>query len=104
MITLTLEEYLSAMMSQNAPMGDVTFQCPRCRTLQSANDLIKAGAGKNINQVKRYLGFSCIGRFDSSKGCSWSLGGLFQIHELEIVFPNGEPAPRFIPISADLCL
>lgn len=104
MITLTLDELLSAMRSQNVPQRDVTFQCPRCKTLQSSNDLIKAGAGKNAIEVAKYLGFSCIGRFDKSKGCDWTLGGLLQIHELEVILPSGKLHPFFVPISAEQCL
>lgn len=104
MITVTLDEYLSMIKSQNVPMINATFQCPHCKTLQSTQDLINAGAGKTPEDIDHYIGFSCIGRFDKSKGCDWTLGGLFQIHELEIIFPDGETAPRFIPIGADQCL
>lgn len=62
---------------------------------QSATDLIEAGAGANFDSVQGFLGFSCIGRFDTSKGCNWTLGGLFKLHELEIVTEDGERYPRF---------
>lgn len=104
MITLTLEEYISAIKSQDVDTLDATFKCPKCETLQSISDLIKAGAGKNKDEVLKFIGFSCIGRFDSKKGCDWTLGGLFQIHELEVIYPDGSVGPRFIPIGADQCL
>jgi len=98
MITMTLDEFLAAIKSQNKDILDVTFQCPRCKTLQSANDLIAAGAGKNLDEVERYLAFSCIGRFDKSKGCDWTLGGVFQFHELEVIDSHGKVHPRFLPV------
>ena len=117
MKTMTLEEFRTEMKSQGKPIGDVTFQCPRCKTLQSANDLITAGAGKNFEEVEGYLGFSCIGRFTDNIecnwtlgfshigrstdniGCNWTLGGLLRIHELEVVTPDGEHHPRFMPMK-----
>jgi hypothetical protein len=104
MITLTIDEYFSAIESQNVPRKDATFLCPHCGTLQSANDLIKAGAGKTSDDISGVLAFSCIGRWDNSKGCDWTLGGLIQIHELEVIDSKGIAYPRFIPISAEQCL
>ncbi len=101
MKTMTLDEFKGAIKSQGVPIVDVTFQCPRCKLLQSANDLIKAGAGKNMGEVEKYLGFSCVGRWDDSKGCDWTLGGLFQLHKLEVVTPDGEHHPRFMPIPTN---
>lgn len=97
---MTLEEFHEAMKSQGVSIEQVTFQCPKCKTLQSANDLIAAGAGKNLNEVEKYLGFSCIGRFSKNKGCDWTLGGLFKIHELEVITEDGKRHPRFMPVSA----
>ncbi len=99
METMTLEEYKSAIKSQGVPIEDVTFHCPSCKKLQSARDLIRAGAGKDLDEVEKYLAFSCVGRFDSSQGCDWTLGGLFQIHELEVITPDGKHHPRFMPVA-----
>lgn len=99
---MTLEEFRAAMKAQNVPLEDVTFRCPRCKTLQSANDLINAGAGKNLDEVEKYLAFSCVGRFGNhQKGCNWTLGGLFQIHDLEVITPDGKHHPRFMPNVSD---
>ena len=92
---ITLEEYKKQMKAQNCELEDVKFICPRCKTHQSARDLINAGAGKDIDEVEKYLAFSCVGRFDKTKGCDWTLGGLFQIHTLEVVTPDGKRHPRF---------
>lgn len=98
---MTLEEFHTAIQTQGPErIEDVTFRCPKCRTLQSAQDLIDAGAGKNLVEVERYLGFSCVGRWDENKGCDWTLGGLFRIHKLEVITPDGEHHPRFEPVAA----
>jgi len=99
METMTVDEFKEAIKSQNVPIEDVTFECPRCKTLQSANDLIKAGAGKDFEEVEGYIAFSCVGRWTKDKGCDWTLGGLFQIHELEVITPDGEKHPRFKPVK-----
>jgi len=94
MKTMTVEEFNETMDKQGIPMADVLFVCPRCKTEQSANQLIAAGVQRD--EVAKYIGFSCIGRFDESMGCNWTLGGLFGIHELEIIDPDGKHYPRFM--------
>lgn len=96
--SVTLDEFHQEMRSQGtASIEEVTFRCPRCGTLQSANDLIAAGAGENLEEVERYLAFSCVGRWTDEMGCDWTLGGLFQIHEYEVVTDDGARHPRFEP-------
>ena len=58
--TVTYDEFQRMMKSQGVQKSEVTFQCPNCKTLQSANDLIKAGAGKTFEEIEGFLGFSCI--------------------------------------------
>ncbi len=99
MKTMTVDEFREALKSQGVPIEEVTFQCPRCKTLQSANDLIKAGVGKNLDEVEKFIAFSCIGRWDKTKGCDWTLGGLLQIHELEVITADGKHHPRFMPMK-----
>jgi hypothetical protein len=81
-----------------------------CQSIQSGVDLIAAGAGEDFDAVERFLGFSCVGRWTnagpyyekgSAHGCDWTLGGLFQIHELEVVTPDGARHPRFMPVSPE---
>ena len=100
MIKMTLEEFHAAIKSQStATPAEVTFRCPLCGTLQSANDLIKAGAGADFQAVEKYLAFSCVGRWDDTKGCDWTLGGLFQLHELVVIADDGKEYPRFLPTT-----
>jgi hypothetical protein len=75
-----------------------------CKRPQNAIDLIQVGAGKNLDEVNKCLGFSCIGRWTGAgsprkkpdgKPCNWTLGGLFKCHEFEVVSPNGESHALF---------
>jgi len=96
--TMTLDEYKAAITGQGTErIEDATFRCPRCNTRQSAQDLIDAGAGKNLDEVEKYLAFSCVGRWNKDKGCDWTLGGLLQMHDFEVITPDGISHPRFEP-------
>jgi hypothetical protein len=87
------------------------FRCPICSTIQSAQDLVDAGAGPSFELVERYVGFSCVGRFtmggpfkrgsQPGNGCNWTLGGLFKLHEFEVETPDGTRHPMFKPASPD---
>ncbi|MFA6230995.1 MAG: VVA0879 family protein [Rhodanobacter sp.] len=102
---MTIDEFHTALKAQGVPSReDYAFVCPMCRRVQSARDLIEAGAGKDFESVERYLGFSCVGRFSGAstprrepdgKPCDWTLGGLFSTHRLEVVTEDGEVHPRF---------
>ena len=55
----------------------------------------KEEAGVKKEDVGKFIGYSCIGRFDKNKGCDWSLGGLLKIHEIEIISTDGEHCKHF---------
>lgn len=104
MQTMTLDEYRTAVKAQGVPREHIAMKCPMCCTVQSGADLIAAGAGANFEAVERYLGFACLGRFTGAgsprkepdgKPCNWTLGGLFRLHKLEVVTPDGEKHFRF---------
>lgn len=113
MRTQTLDEFLAELKAQGVAKVDLAFKCPACGTIQSARDLIEAGAGADFDAVEGYLGFSCIGRFthlrppprplpdDYNGGCNWTLGGLFPIHKLEVVTADGKHHKRFEPATPD---
>lgn len=102
---MTLEEYHAALKAQGVPKLHLAMKCPVCQTVQSPADLIAAGAGKDMDEVEKYVGFSCVGRFTGSgphkkdeapgRGCNWTLGGFFSIHKLEVVTPDGKKHMRF---------
>jgi hypothetical protein len=104
MRTITLEQFHEELKAQEVGSREhLAFVCVACGTVQSGQDFINAGAGKTFEDVEKYVGFSCVGRFTnagppqkgSGKSCNWSLGGLFRIHQLEIVTEDGEKHPRF---------
>ena len=107
---VTLAEFHSSLKAQGVEREDLAFRCPMCRTVQSARDLIAAGAGRAFDDVERYLAFSCVGRWTGAgsprtepdgKPCNWTLGGLFALHRLEVVTPDGKAQPRFEVASPD---
>lgn len=112
---IPLQEFLARLKAQGVPRRHVALRCPACGTVQSMNSLIQVGAGDTEDDVEKYVGFSCIGRWldagpadfqktkpqNGRRGCNWTLGGLLQLHKLEIVTDDGEHHPRFEVASAD---
>lgn len=77
------------------------FVCPSCGTVQTGQMLLDAGL--SVEQVTAAIGFSCVGRHVRGIGCDWSLGGLLQIHTLEVIDEKGKASPvfEFAPAPAD---
>lgn len=111
MQTMTLEEFQAALQAQGVNSHlHFALKCPMCGTVQTGADLIAAGAGADFDAVEGYLGFSCIGRFTGAgsprkepdgKPCNWTLGGLFALHQLEVVLPDGTHHSRFKPATPE---
>lgn len=110
MKTMTIPEFQAALVAQGVTYReDFAVVCPVCKTVQSMQSLINAGAGKTGEDVERYIGFSCVGRFTGAgphkagnppgKGCDWTLGGFFRIHALEVIDEDSNRHPRFLPAS-----
>jgi len=112
---IPLQDFLDRLKAQGVPRRHIALRCPACGTVQSMNSLIEAGAGDTEDDVEKYAGFSCVGRWLESgpadfkrhkpkkgdHGCDWTLGGLLHIHNLEVVTPDGEIHPRFEPARPD---
>lgn len=105
---MTLDEFHAALREQGVPHEKIKLVCPMCGVAQSANDLIAAGAGKTFDEVEKYVGFSCVGRWTGAgsprnkpdgKPCNWTLGGLFKLHKFEVVLADGSRHPRFEPAN-----
>lgn len=106
--TITQDEFLAEARRRFGPnVRDWKFVCPACGTVQSVQQLLDAGVPKE--KIDGVIGFSCIGRFTGQgdagiaakhrgenwqKGCNWTLGGLLQIHGLEVLI-DGKPRPTF---------
>lgn len=93
MITMTRDEYIAlAEKHWGKDNKNWLFECPHCHTYQGFHNFVEAGVEKA--KIEDYLGFSCIGRFTDKLGCDWTLGGLFQIHEVEVDY-EGKKYRRF---------
>lgn len=103
---IPLAEFHAELKAQGVPKLHLAFKCPICGTIQTPRDLIEAGAGSNFDDVEKYIGFSCIGRFTNAGpfikdrtppaiGCDWTLGGLFHLHKLEVINDEGKACPQF---------
>lgn len=92
--TIPLSEFLAEASSRfgNDP-NEWRFECVRCGGTQSAKEFMDLGLSEE--DASKTAHYSCIGRIDSSRGCDWSLGGLFSIHTLEVERPDGDVVPCF---------
>lgn len=110
MKTISVAELHAQLKAQGVPREHLAFVCPRCDTVQSATDLIDAGAGESFQEVEKFLGFSCVGRWTGAGGprrkpdgnpCNWTLGGFFRLHKMEVETENGEKHPLFEPATPE---
>lgn len=97
---ITYMDAVEQFKRQGVDRKDWAVICPMCGTVQSCSDLINAGAGDDLETVNPYFGYSCVGRFNEETGCDWTLGGLFQIHQLEVE-KDGKIHPLFEIASAE---
>ena len=67
------------------------FKCPACGGVQTLQDFMDNG----VKDPDGKFYFSCIGRWVQSRGCDWTLGGLLQIHNTEVVTEDGSIVPVF---------
>lgn len=78
---------------------DWKFKCARCGHVQSATTARERAPGiddgADPGWLRNHLARNCEGRLTSGVGCDWSLGGLFQIHKLEVIDDDGSPVPVF---------
>ena len=105
---VSVAEFRERLVSQGVPdINHAALVCPVCGTVQSMASLVEAGASPEM--AERYIGFSCEGRVSgagawprkpskaraATRGCDWTLGGLFTIHRLEVETEDGVLHPRF---------
>lgn len=101
MKTVSEATFRKEIRAQGVPTEQITMKCANCGLLHCAQDLLDAGAAENLEDVFKYLGFSCVGRWSKAVGCDWTLGGLFKIHDYEVIpdeeSEEEEPQPMFRP-------
>lgn len=94
METMTLEQWKAKATELFGPdKKQWRFQCVRCKGTQTFQDFLDAGM--EPDEANKVVFYSCIGRWVKGRGCDWTLGGLFQIHELEVTNDTGESIPVF---------
>lgn len=102
---ITLAEFHAVLENQGVPKPHCAFRCVRCGHIQSAASLARH-MSKEEALSRAY--FSCEGRYcDSAGGCDWTLGGLFQLHKLEVMVEDEvvvglfHAQPTFEPASPE---
>lgn len=106
MKTISIEEFRAELAAQGVSGREHgAFKCPACGTVQSM--ALLAANGVPEGKLEGQIGFSCVGRWiqsgglpagdpwggprtDGKLGCNWTLGGLFQQHELIVFDERGE--------------
>lgn len=101
--TIKLDEFRARLKAQGvSDRVHSAVKCPLCKTPQSIQSFICAGA--DAETAERYIGFSCLGRLTGAgeprrkpdgRPCNWTLGGLLQLHELEVIDDKGNVHPHF---------
>lgn len=74
---------------------DWRFKCVRCGHVQSIRGALERNPKLTLKHIGALIYFSCEGRWNKSEGCDWTLGGLFQIHNIEVI--DGEDERR-VPV------
>lgn len=59
------------------------FKCVQCGNIQSHESV--TARNPDIGDTSSWIFFACEGRHTPGIGCDWTLGGLFQIHNLEVI-------------------
>lgn len=105
---ISIKEFHSRLKAQEVSGKEHhALVCPQCGTVQSVASLVRAGLSRV--SAEAVTGWSCEGRVHEAsarrkgkvRGCDWTLGGLFKIHELEVINPDGKPHPMFQVASRD---
>lgn len=89
---LTLEEWheKGKKLFGTEDFKEWKFVCPVCKNVQTYKDFEGL-----VDEPETYFYFSCIGRVKDGVGCDWTLGGLLQIHETEVISEEGKNIPVF---------
>lgn len=95
MQTISLKEWQDKglkLFGKNPKLWE--FKCPQCGHVQSIESM-KKHTPNSKDDLDGYVHFSCEGRINREFGCDWTLGGLFKIHNTEVLTEDGEAHPVF---------
>ena len=88
------------------------FKCPNCGHVQCGKEVRERNPSL-IGTISDWITCNCEGRHTPGIGCNWTLGGLFQIHKVEVTigqkiirafeFADTEPvnANQSLPVAPD---
>jgi phage FluMu protein Com len=95
--TISIVEFRARLKDQGVSnYSHYAFKCPLCKTVQSIQSFMCAGTDRET--AEKYIGFSCVGRVTDAgsprkhpdgKPCNWTLGGLLQLHDMEVIDEEG---------------
>jgi len=89
---LTIEEWKKIGTEKfGADIKTWKFKCCNCGESQTLQEFMEYG----VNEPGAKFYYSCIGRYDKSRGCDWTLGGLFRFHKTEVISEEGKNVPVF---------
>lgn len=107
--TISVDEFRMRLKAQAvSSRTHAAVKCPMCATVQSIQSFICAGT--EPEQAEKFIGFSCVGRVTGAPAprkepdgepCNWTLGGLFRMHDLEVVDEDGTKHPHFVIASPE---
>ena len=81
---------------------DWRFVCPSCGHIQSVKSVLEHNPSLDPNNIQNWINYNCEGRYNEGEGCDWTLGGLFKIHKLEIIYLGKEiPSFEFVKKEAE---
>lgn len=99
------EEWMQLMNSQLVPREHVSYICPECGKIQSAQNLYDTGEFQTIDDALIKIGYSCIGlhkrKIDPKTGLRMGLGCDFtfdddkKLKKILVQDSNGNMHPRF---------
>jgi len=94
-IKMTYEEWINkAKKLFGKDSYNWKFKCPSCGHIQSINSMVEHNPSLNPEDIQNSVYFNCEGRINEGYGCDWTLGGLFQVHKVEVNF-KGKIVPVF---------
>jgi hypothetical protein len=70
------------------------FRCVMCGNVQSGASVCARNPEIKLEDTVNWIFFACEGRHTDGVGCDWTLGGLFQLHRLEVVWPPDDEHPE----------
>jgi len=89
MLLIKEADWRNVALQHYKDVKGIEFECPSCKHKQSINSIMKNNSKLTEQEVRDFIAVNCEGRSTKGKGCDWTLGGLFQIHDVEVLKEDG---------------